>query len=283
MNRCLSCGRKRGLISLGYPLAEGKDTPDGAIAWTKLSLWGCRRCGYAWVKKAPSGRALDAYYRAEYSKTKAKRKSPPPPEVFFADERHQHRPARARRHVADLERVAGKEEFDAVLDVGAGFGITLSKIKAKRLLAIEPDEGARPYLEYIGADLLQGVDELSPRSVDALVCSHTLEHYRPASIHTMLRGMWQALRWDGVMVVEVPHASLLRLRGKHQHVPHLSFFSIEALARMLTRHGFRIVELYAAGPTPQGLVKSPLYKPKGWISILNVAAGLQPSFGSSGV
>ena len=241
-----------------YPRGRTTDRQTDFVKWEHLPLASCTTCGYSWVTEVPD--ELDRYYAEEYSHDMGRGRKAVPPDQYFADETHMTRPDRSRRHVDLVTKHT--DPLQRVLDIGPGFGTTLYYFpNTIEKLAIEPDETVWPYIHHAGATVVDR-DDIAPNSLDAVVSSHQLEHVRPDEILDFLQWIKNVLRPGGTLLVEVPLAVVERyVHTLLRHDPHLSFFSIEALDKMVTRAGFEVVHLRHSGKKRNQLVDHPLYTP----------------------
>lgn len=155
-----------------------------------------------------------------------------------------------RRRARVLRRRAARGE---ILDVGCGRGFLLSYMASMGFSArgVELSDAAAWHArEKLGLDVQTG-DFLKtshrPASFTAVVFWHTLEHFpRPEEC---LARAGELLRPGGLLAVAVPNSDSLqaRLFGRHWFhldVPrHYWHFTTPALAKLLARRGFRVVQL----------------------------------------
>lgn len=156
------------------------------------------------------------------------------------------------RRLADRDRmrfVGALEPGARVLEVGAGDGKFVGLMRDAGLDAwgLDPSPAARSVAAGAGIEVLSaGVDDadVAPRSQDAVVLWHSLEHLEdPAAALRRIAG-WS--RPGGRLVVAVPNLAGLqaRLGGDrwfHQDVPrHRTHFTPAGLAALLSRTGFRL-------------------------------------------
>jgi SAM-dependent methyltransferase len=239
-------------VPLRYPSTEEP--------WSALVLVGCQQCGFSHVPTVPF--SLDDYYRSEYGATRRSRTAPP--SEFFTGEATpgvERQRRRADRHLEVLQRFSA--EFGTVLDVGCGPGIFLHRVPAKRKLAIEPDPLSKPYLDYLGAQIVRA-DDIPDASVDVVVTSHFLEHLLAPDLAGMLATFRRVLKPAGLVLSEVPQGSLMAFDlSRGRHAPHISFFSPESLERVFTDAGFDVCLLDTMGGKPAAAIEAPLYAPTG--------------------
>jgi SAM-dependent methyltransferase len=182
---------------------------------------------------------------------------PPPPAVYeggtYAGARSGLAPLLAPlRALADRDRmrfVAGIEPGGRVLEVGAGDGKFVARMRAAGLDAwgIEPSPAAGAAARELGIEVVQaGVAgaEVEAASQDGVVLWHSLEHFdEPEAALRRIRG-W--LHPGGRLVVAVPDLASVQARiggdrWFHQDVPrHRTHFTPRGLAALLERTGFAI-------------------------------------------
>jgi SAM-dependent methyltransferase len=183
---------------------------------------------------------------------------PPPPAALY--EGGTYAPARGALSavVEPLRRLADRDLMRflrdlppgaSVLELGAGDGRFVARMEAAGYDAwgIEPSPGGRAAAAAIGARLEPGTvedAEVGPRSVDAVVLWHALEHL--AAPDEALRRVRPWLAAGGRLVVAVPNLAGLqaRLGGDrwfHQDVPrHRTHFTASGIAALVERTGFRV-------------------------------------------
>ena len=156
------------------------------------------------------------------------------------------------RRLADRDRmrfVSAIEPGARVLEVGAGDGRFVALMCRAGLDAwgLDPSATARSTAAEAGIELIgAGVDEaeVAPRSQDATVLWHSLEHFDDPAVALRRIAGWS--RSGGRLVVAVPNLASLqsRLGGDrwfHQDVPrHRTHFTPAGLEILLSRTGFRL-------------------------------------------
>jgi SAM-dependent methyltransferase len=55
-------------------------------------------------------------------------------------------------------------------------------------------------------------------SVDKLLCSHVLEHITPSVLPAVMDEMWRVMRWDGQVLIAVPHGDSYGFRQDPTHI-----------------------------------------------------------------
>lgn len=195
----------------------------------------CRGCGLVWSDPRPhdARRFYEDEYRLAYKRS------------------YQPRPKHVRRagQVA-LSRLRKIESWLTgtmrVLDVGCGGGefAYLLRTMGHDVQAVEPNRGYAEYAarEY-GLAITRGfIDDapLADGGFDLITIWHVLEHTEnPGAV---LRKLRQALRPDGVLVVEVPNVEAVCQSPRSRfHEAHLYNFNAATLERLAAKTGLQHV------------------------------------------
>ena len=143
-----------------------------------------------------------------------------------------------------------------ILDVGAGLGrsfISAKELPADKFIfyAIEQDAAAINYYSRFlpGINICQDFSGFNG-TLDLIIMSHSLEHFDITDMPKLLSNIHNALSNDGIVMIEVPHADLRRSYYKEirfKDTPHLSFFSVDSLKKLVLTHGFDVCFLDTAG------------------------------------
>jgi SAM-dependent methyltransferase len=217
----------------------------------------CNLCGLVQLAPLPDSRALSEYYAVGYRKvlggTEVADVSKFPRDNLYYFNRGQ--------SVTDTLVPYIATESPRVLDIGAGWGHILhamgERYPRSSRMAIEFGEACVPHLRSLGVDVFtQRVERVLPgltRKLDVVVLSHVLEHLLdPVAV---LRMIHDALVPGGILWIEVPNIpaeSLLRYPD-HKWAPrfdepHVTFFSMSVLRRMVAGRGFESMKCDTAGP-----------------------------------
>lgn len=234
----------------------GLFTIDFKNTWSPLfedkEIIVCQECGFGRITpQLDQKQVIDFYTNVYRSKTS-------PHYVDFSD----YIPApfvfRGRSFsqlLLSLQYLEAKEHYQ-ILDVGAGLG--RSYITAQELLgekfdfhAIEHDQEAVNYYKRF-LPRIQVCQDFSQfdGSLDLIILSHCLEHFDFEDMAKFFSEMHSALADDGVIMIEVPHADFRNSRYKdirYKDTPHLSFFSLDSLKKLVEMNGFQSLFLDTAG------------------------------------
>lgn len=116
-------------------------------------------------------------------------------------------------------------------------------------MGIEPDEGARRQsMDLYGLRLedTATLENLSPRSFDAITLWHVLEHVH--QLHSYVEQLKKLLKQGGKIFIAVPNydsldSSVYKLYWAAYDVPrHLYHFTPKSMEALMKRHGLRILE-----------------------------------------
>jgi len=161
-----------------------------------------------------------------------------------------------------FERISTKK---LLLDYGCGSGNMLKAGKARgwsRVVGVEVGENARRRLVNEGFEVYSDLASAGPLhgQVDVLTMIQVFEHL--VEPDAALKQVYEMLQPEGLFVVEVPNAASLRARiagsmfaplftrpiQRYQAFPiHLYHFEAPQLVKLLTKNGFKVVEIHTVG------------------------------------
>lgn len=247
--KCDVCN-SRDIFILEYP-----DTRSFYFA--NMTLVSCTCCGISYVPNRPKG--LDIYYKEIYSLDKGRKVDLPPEEMFSGGYERTLALKRTLQHLNLIERY--NDAVDSLLDVGAGYGMTLKASRAKRKVAVEIDNSMDRYLRYAGAEIHRSFDTLADADFDAIVCSHYLEHIYIKDVTENIRQMLRVLRPGGIALIEVPNVPLLRVDFyRARHAPHIIFFTMQSMRKLIEQAGGAVDRAFIYG-LPRPLHSNAQYNP----------------------
>jgi 2-polyprenyl-3-methyl-5-hydroxy-6-metoxy-1,4-benzoquinol methylase len=156
---------------------------------------------------------------------------------------------RANARARFLAPYLADRETLRVVDVGAGFGHIYTSLAAAlpgrdiEYDAVEVDPDAVRYLvDVLRARAVHDRIERFPGPYDLMVMSHFLEHLQDPVGY--LAAQRRRIATGGLLFVEVPNADY---RFKDHDQPHLSFFEVETLTRVVESAGFEVVRIDTCG------------------------------------
>jgi len=138
-----------------------------------------------------------------------------------------------------------------VLEVGCGNGYLLERIRdagGNTVFGYEPsarlrgecrDRGVETNGEYFTPGSLSGCPVLP---TDVTIIRNVLEHVD--DLDEFMQAASAAVASGGLLVIEVPDLEAILVHGVPFHFfhEHLSYFSVDSLSRLMTRHGFEVLE-----------------------------------------
>ncbi|MDB2469173.1 class I SAM-dependent methyltransferase [Alphaproteobacteria bacterium] len=254
-NTCSIC-KKSSFFTIDY-----KNTWSPLFENKKILV--CKTCGFGQIfPKISSDLIIDFYNTVYRSKASPHyvdfTKYIPAPFVF--------RGRSLSQFLLSLQFLAPKEKYQ-ILDVGAGLG--RSFISAKELLqdkfifyAIEQDTAAIHYYNRFlpGINVCQDFSGFNG-TLDLIIMSHSLEHFDITDMPKLFSNIHIALSNDGIVMIEVPHADLRSSYYKEirfKDTPHLSFFSVDSLKKLVMAHGFDVCFLDTAGMPIESAFQTPM-------------------------
>lgn len=201
-------------------------------------VYRCEVCNLSQVDTAKvDDAALTTYYREDYRKVGSAGRLNDATRQWYL---------KRGNALAELARCHAPDEVSSIFEVGAGFGYNLRAF-GKRFprASLQTDE-----ISGVANDAREGAVEagdLGDGRHDIVILSHVLEHF--SDPRALFGRVWQSLRQDGIVVIEVPNDvdGIERFNGPDE--PHLTFFEEPTLRALLERTRFDIVELFPAGPS----------------------------------
>ena len=148
-------------------------------------------------------------------------------------------------------------EIKNVLEIGPGEGDIAKYFKlSKRNISYyvyEQDKSKYKFLKKLGANFL----EAEPGSFykkrysdkfDFTIMSHSLEHFQSYQILKILNDIFQMTKKGGVLLIEVPNENFSKHSKNQNHAPHLSFFNLDSLKKLIEKTNFDILFIGEVGP-----------------------------------
>lgn len=147
-----------------------------------------------------------------------------------------------------------KEAYN-FLDIGAGSGSSLLSakniLKNSNLSVIEANEEAKEYYKR-GFDAISVFNDLDEfrGTADVVLVSHLLEHLDIEGVCSLLDKLGQKLEEGAIIIIEVPNINLrdeFIRQNRFNDVPHLCFFSMQSLKKLINKTKFELCFINTAG------------------------------------
>ncbi len=212
----------------------------------RLGLARCQACGVVLTRPRPSSGLLQTFYGGSDYRC-------------HDDADRDDVTIKADVLLDRVEKVCGSG--GRLLDYGCGSGWLMQRAKQRGWSALGYDMGARAIdtCRAQGIEVVGDLDQLEPKSFEAIVLHHVFEHVEQP--RETLRRLKQLLSPGGSLFIEVPNAASLRARmsphwasrfgidERYRAFPiHLYYFTPKTLARLLDSEGFDVqIETYGLG------------------------------------
>lgn len=194
--------------------------------------WYCKNCDLAWIKKIP---------KVEYNQSYYKGKSGIISKLFT--------PIAFIFYSLRISYINNKSEINTYIDVGAGAGEFLKRVRAKRRIGVEVSKVGRDAMQNGGLETMTDEDFLSSRGLKADVISfwHVLEHVENPLAY--LKAAKANLDKKGKIIIGVPNIDSFEFNFAKRYWFHLQLqfhlwhFSTKSLKRHLQKTGFKIEKI----------------------------------------
>jgi len=229
------CGAKDDVSSLTEHVHLRKEDEN---LLGSMGVYHCNNCGLSFVYPMPSLDALEKYYSDIY-RLKGRPHYIKNPNKYVIGE-------------YELSQVNYVSEFldfkniQDVLDVGAGYGFLLRKIRElfpEILLSYHDlDKKSTSYLSEYHIKT-----HIENNKYDLVMSSHNLEHFTsPQSFFNLIDGL---LVHGGYLFIEVPNSIFETTKWKNRGYdgPHLMFFTIKSLAYYVELFGYEVIDIDTCG------------------------------------
>lgn len=233
---CPICGSEAGGVE---PYRNPTGEFDDVFGGRYIAI--CSDCGLGHTFPRIAGEDLGRYYASSFAPAYSARVTRG--DWPFFDER-----SLAQISLARL--FADFQPGDAFVDLGPGVGISFfmagQLLDSPKLFGVEMNEAT---IAMLGKNLPEvtittTVGELPPLIGDTPVkiclTSHCLEHFNADEVPDAIREIYELMAPGGVLMAEVPHWDLRVWNRRVNDVPHISFFSVESLRRVIANAGFEI-------------------------------------------
>ncbi len=223
------------------PVAAGHD--QAAIFRGRQILWS-DELAVGGVDRLPPEDAVSTFYRNEFRHVFGKMVGL---DNYIASPYYTARNGSAIKWLADSGLTGG----ESWLDFGAGYGLLLHQLgtlfPAIRTYAYEPSGEAQADLARVASEAFTSIAAAEARlagaaggSLDVISMVHVLEH--ACAPEQLLAQLKRWLKVGGRLLVEVPNdcERVLASDLRPVDLPHLWFFSLDGLERLLERAGFTV-------------------------------------------
>jgi 2-polyprenyl-3-methyl-5-hydroxy-6-metoxy-1,4-benzoquinol methylase len=198
-------------------------------------------CGFIMVNPTANDENRDRFFSAEYESWT---------NVLLTPEEELVDTKKFRYGLEFIEGHTGGNK-GLIVDIGAGTGLFLEVAREAgwKVSAVEYNQKAVEAIRSIGIEVFDKALEegiYAPDSVDIVTIWEVLEHINDPN--EFIRGIRNILKPDGLLFICVPNINALVTRILHEKSrtfggsAHVNFFSIETLSRLLTKHGFQVLE-----------------------------------------
>lgn len=248
--KCLICRSKDEKDSISYNNYDYSflsSHPDDKNIFSQLEILTCNNCNFSFAFPAINKEELKEFYKRDYSDSRGPHGGFKKLKVYTwkysFDARSLSQLMLAGQYI-DLSKV---ENF---LDVGPSYGTSFRMFRKlghnPNCFAIEYDESKHKGLNRMNVNIIKpdninmALDSIN-KSFDIILMSHVLEHFDASDLVEIINNLKKALSDKGLLIIEVPNDknNSNYLNGKN-HIPHLSFFSIKSLKKLLIDNGFNI-------------------------------------------
>ena len=197
----------------------------------------------------PSNSRLKEFYESVY------RSNPSAYEINFTDRNPSPVDFRSMSQISLATHFTKFNPGDIFLDLGAGSGnsfqVAKTLLSEPILVSVESSTSANKYYsDRFNVRAYSEIEEFKKQGNQAkiILLSHSLEHFRFDDVASLLHQIGSALSKQGVCVIEVPAANLIRDRDLLSNdSPHLLFFSLKSLTLLLEKMNFQILSAQVMG------------------------------------
>lgn len=210
----------------------------------------CVKCGFGQIYPKINGSDLNDYYENVY------RSKNSPMQIDYKS-CHLNINSFDHRSISQLllgsQFLSHKNKY-RFLDIGAGNGYSF--VSARNILdnvdlfAIESNNDAKTfYIKFIkDITICEDLTEIKDE-IDVVLMSHSLEHFDIVDIKGLFQDIYDVLGDNGLVIIEVPNADLRdsNILKRLNDTPHLSFFSLESLLRLVNKLDFELCFINTVG------------------------------------
>ncbi|MBT5953812.1 class I SAM-dependent methyltransferase [bacterium] len=243
-NKCLICDNS-GQTSIPFL----NTTTHTLFTNKKISL--CEKCGFGQIRPQINTAHLNDYYE-NYYRCKENEMH-----IDF-NSSELNKTYQDYRSISQLllgtQYITPKKKYH-FLDLGAGLGLSFISakqiLKNVRLFTMENNTDAKNFYkqELDNITIFENFSEIKVK-MDIVLMSHSLEHFDATELNNLLQNIYEILEKDGLLIIEVPHADFRDLsyfKNRTNDTPHLSFFSLESLKKLVEKTNFELCFINTAG------------------------------------
>tara|TARA_Y100000589_G_scaffold217210_1_gene204873 strand:+ start:329 stop:1333 length:1005 start_codon:yes stop_codon:yes gene_type:complete len=217
----------------------------------KPSLFSCKSCGLTFTSPAPDKTLLEEFYTKIYRSFGRPHYITP-----FSDNEIQNRHYLAAFCFMKVLLEEQKNLFIdgnkiSILEIGAGWGeigSALKHISQNRLdiYTVEPCLQTRKKLKKNGYKVLDSMDDIENKSINAIISLHVLEHF--ANPNDFAELYESKIDSNSLIFLEVPNCRFNDGFIKRPYdSPHLTFWNYESLKEFSKRRGYETLSIYTKG------------------------------------
>lgn len=231
-------------ICHGDKLKNYAECKDYFTSGEKFHLFQCNNCHFILTADAPNEKEIGEYYKSESYISHTNTSKGLINKVY-----HKVRTYMINKK-ANLVWSFSEVKKGKLLDVGAGIGLFVQKMKQKGwdAMGIETSKVAREYAQKQFCIELKSTNywsQIKPYSLDVITLWHVLEHI--SSINEIWDKFHQALTPNGLLIIALPNCDSHDAKKYKEHwaaydVPrHIWHFTPKTLELLAKKHHFKII------------------------------------------
>lgn len=209
----------------------------------------CFKCKFSFAYPFIKERDLNYYYKNSYNFM---------PDNINKNHNKYYYPDRLISLILLTKMFIRFSKSDHIIDIGCDYGDSFYVIKKiignLNFTAVEPNKKCHNNLKKLSVKFIinnlynkNNFPKLNSRYKLAIL-SNVIEHLNASKIKRFLLHVKKVIKKSGYILIEVPFEDVLYNKKKqHEHSPHLSFFNLESLKKILKTAGFKILYANYAG------------------------------------
>lgn len=246
---CIGCNKNK----VDEELSFSPTSTHKLKIFDEMKILCCSDCGLGVVSEDVDEGDLSEYYSSTYgglAKKYALTDIDSPLKSHVID-------YRSISQITLIKNYMDLDKSKTVLEIGSGKGDFYAALRDLSLnckyVTYEPQREAKEKLTHMGIEVInksfEPNDAANNDSIyDLIVMSHCLEHFHPSKVNGTIESIYKMLKPGGYFFCEVPNADLLKFPNAGERVvPHLTFFSILSLKKILKRNNFDISFIETCG------------------------------------